>query len=1365
MPILSSVAQMRVKSWKAEEVEKRRVLSQQFSQDEKTEVSNRPGLVAATSQPSVYLAAHAVKGTWPTVENIIRAHSVTHATEETIIRDPEFVKRRATTIDTDMSTPQRQSKTGSRRRLFSLFSKQGNGIRDKATLRVKQDCPTTDNLSNDSASLNVVQNLVDLLGRQKSELKFTVSSLHDSIVHQGKNCFQVSTFFPPVRSSTRSINGLEDPRQERVTSLSRRWAQERYRSINFMDDDEDDDDDDASAVCLRRPAPERRRLNKQTTEDSPEPHSVHRIYACRSAAEKNYWLNKFQCVANPNLCSEKRTESNLHLCLQEIKGVPAGNEYFCEIYLDGALYAQTTPKTMLDSLAWSEDFEFSHLPSFSEIRVFLWMFMPYLAVEKKNRRVSLPRTGVVNDAERSSTYRISIPNHSNSLVSMGSEVSSSAETSGGVDDLRSRKRRRSMGLSNKKMSADLLLIAKFIIPSTDITGLVDTEAWYTSSLDASLKRRSYADSALHAVSMTATTNPSTASSNGASHRPSNIKRHSQLGLRLSRKALAQVARTPPRLRLTARLDKLTVLPVCGYASLLRALSSPTACTLLLRRLEPWLSVKSKAALAKSLLTMLQLRGEVPAFLAALVLSEVQEQDNPNMVLRSNSLATKAIELYLKQVGGAYLKAALSEFVTSVLLQTTVEVPGSAKEKRNSLSRLQTSTRRTSAEDMSAANHRTGVDFEVDPDKVTNSRQLLRNQANLLLLVRDVWRRIQATISAFPNELRITFSAIRDAMMPTSGSGDGLKSSQTENGALFEHVISACVFLRFVCPAILSPSLFGLAENFTEDTRAVRAFTLVAKTILNLANFTLFGDVKELHMDFLNRFVAEEMPTMRTLLWRLSEPSLQHDDSIESASIDSGLHTAQLVDVLTVMKHPPAEVVSGAASYGLGPAPLSTFCSQCSSIMLESNCHRPTSRTDFTKASAGSTAHVMSAASTNSNDEPLRRQWLTELQDIQFDVYVCHQAIFGIPGQLTSTGHSLELEQLNLASSLAHCHAQLQAAFGIVPLDKLDQPLKGLRAILASVTHLTVIDTKEWHSRDSERPCSQQSICLELASSVSALSLARSTPPDEQQSTTSRCEVEVTKVEENGVGAPKLETPVFTAKARSAQLVEQRTAFYRHHLSHHLHIKQHGDSTQTLSSTLNTSSEPGPLYTGGTTIQPTDKCIVQTTTNSRLTATTNESSWSLLHAAVPTPSPSAHPNATSTFYFDSSCASMNFPSPPSSSGSGGSGRPSNHPIMGTSLYSAGGSGGIQRSCTFPNSQQEVLAAASRPLQSLYNPSCTSGRTLVSVETQTSREQMTELDEAVGEVVGIVKRNQRPAARRHLYINILDDFEGGNVKLSS
>uniref|UniRef100_A0A0R3SXT1 Ras-associating domain-containing protein n=1 Tax=Hymenolepis diminuta TaxID=6216 RepID=A0A0R3SXT1_HYMDI len=323
---------------------------------QRTEVSNI-ALSNAISQPSVYLSSSS-KGTWPTVEKITRSQSIVHQVDGNIPPhlDPEFVKRRATTLAIDMSS-QRQSKAANRRRLFSIFSKQNNGTRESATLRNKQDCPSTDNLSNESAtSPSIVQSLVDSLGRHKSELKFSVSALHDSIV---------STFFPSSKPLSRNVNTLgQDPRQDRVTSLSRRWAQDRFRSINSMDDEgEDFDNEDfvePSTVCLRRPAAaERRRFNRQMAAESQEPHSVHRIYSCRSPEDRNYWLTKFQCVTNPNLCSEKRIESSLHLCIQEIKGIPIGNDYFCEIYLDDALYAQTFPKTMTEVLAWSEDFGFT----------------------------------------------------------------------------------------------------------------------------------------------------------------------------------------------------------------------------------------------------------------------------------------------------------------------------------------------------------------------------------------------------------------------------------------------------------------------------------------------------------------------------------------------------------------------------------------------------------------------------------------------------------------------------------------------------------------------------------------------------------------------------------------------------------------------------------------------------------------------------------------------------------------------------------------------------------------------------------------------------------------------------------------------
>ncbi|VDO08721.1 unnamed protein product [Rodentolepis nana] len=172
----------------------------------------------------------------------------------------------------------------------------------------------------------------------------------------------------------------------------------------------------------------------------------------------------FQCVKNPNLCSEKHIENNLHLCIQEIKGLPIGNDYFCEIYLDDALYAQTASKTVTETLPWSEEFSFTHVPSFNEIQVLLWMFVSTMVVEKvKNRRASLPRSGVVSvgSNERLSTYRISIPNHSDSIISMESEVSSSTENTSVLDDVRSRKRRRPMGMSGKKASANLLLIGTF----------------------------------------------------------------------------------------------------------------------------------------------------------------------------------------------------------------------------------------------------------------------------------------------------------------------------------------------------------------------------------------------------------------------------------------------------------------------------------------------------------------------------------------------------------------------------------------------------------------------------------------------------------------------------------------------------------------------------------------------------------------------------------------------------------------------------------------------------------------------------------------------------------------------------------------
>ena len=64
----------------------------------------------------------------------------------------------------------------------------------------------------------------------------------------------------------------------------------------------------------------------------------------------------------------------------------------------------------------------------------------------------------------------------------------------------------------------------------------------------------------------------------------------------------------------------------------------------------------------------------------------------------------------------------------------------------------------------------------------------------------------------------------------------LESSETgveEKEKIAAHsdvIISGCIFLRLLCPAILSPHLFGLVSHFSEKAFVQRTLTLIAKSL-------------------------------------------------------------------------------------------------------------------------------------------------------------------------------------------------------------------------------------------------------------------------------------------------------------------------------------------------------------------------------------------------------------------------------------------------------------------------------------------------------------------------------------------------------
>ena len=98
--------------------------------------------------------------------------------------------------------------------------------------------------------------------------------------------------------------------------------------------------------------------------------------------------------------------------------------------------------------------------------------------------------------------------------------------------------------------------------------------------------------------------------------------------------------------------------------------------------------------------------------------------------------------------------------------------------------------------------------------------------------RKDWRS-SVIISIYFSELRDVFSSFR------------ARCEEVNKGDLSDNLISASIFLRFLCPAILSPSLFHLTQEFPPE-KAARNLTLIAKTVQTLANFTKWVDFGILH---------------------------------------------------------------------------------------------------------------------------------------------------------------------------------------------------------------------------------------------------------------------------------------------------------------------------------------------------------------------------------------------------------------------------------------------------------------------------------------------------------------------------------------
>lgn len=103
------------------------------------------------------------------------------------------------------------------------------------------------------------------------------------------------------------------------------------------------------------------------------------------------------------------------------------------------------------------------------------------------------------------------------------------------------------------------------------------------------------------------------------------------------------------------------------------------------------------------------------------------------------------------------------------------------------------------------------ELQVNPAILETNRRLLTFH------VEAAWGKIINSAHHFPVELKEVFDALR-RRLSAAGRGD-----------LADNLISSSIFLRFLCPAILSPSLFNLVAEYPCG-RGARNLTLIAKTL-------------------------------------------------------------------------------------------------------------------------------------------------------------------------------------------------------------------------------------------------------------------------------------------------------------------------------------------------------------------------------------------------------------------------------------------------------------------------------------------------------------------------------------------------------
>lgn len=223
----------------------------------------------------------------------------------------------------------------------------------------------------------------------------------------------------------------------------------------------------------------------------------------------------------------------------------------------------------------------------------------------------------------------------------------------------------------------------------------------------------------------------------------------------------------------------------------------------------------------------------------------------NTLFRGSSIFSKSLEKYNLRIGQEYLEKVFGDFLTKIALEK--------KSCEIDPSYVSYSQKHNGSEGGQDGDDDDGVVSDSDDDEYDSDKERQRNERikqivdqnyqNLLGYVEEIWHKIYITSNDLPDQIKLQLKNFRTKVELVCDPEDKVTSL---------NCLSAFIFLRFFCPAILNPKLFFLSKTHYSGS-IQRTLTLVAKVLLNLANRQEFSPHKEPHLVRMNLFLRKHLP--------------------------------------------------------------------------------------------------------------------------------------------------------------------------------------------------------------------------------------------------------------------------------------------------------------------------------------------------------------------------------------------------------------------------------------------------------------------------------------------------------------------------